>query len=116
MMKVRPTAVAAALLFATATTGPVFAADCDSSTDGKQPPGLYISSVAKANNGLGKWGPFKAAVKGEPDQVLATDINGTGDTVVTDDKKGAGKDIQALLGTACGVGSRRGDRVEAALP
>lgn len=115
-MTIRLTAVAAALLVTTATTGPVFAADCDSSTEGKQPPGLYISSVAKANNGLGKWGPFKDAVKGEPGSVLATDINGTDETVVTDDKKGAGKDIQALLGKACGVGSRRGDRVEPVVP
>jgi hypothetical protein len=108
-MKGKFIAASAALAFALGTSVPALAADCDASTTGIQSPGSYISSVAKANNGLSNWSPFQDALNGTADTTLATSVNGTTTDVVTDGKKGLGGDMQNLLGIACGVGSKRAD-------
>lgn len=107
-MKGKFIAASAALAFALGASVPALAADCDASTTGIQSPGSYISSVAQANNGLSNWSPFQHALTGQAGTTLATNVNGTGTNVMTDGKKGLGGDMQNLLGTACGVGSLRG--------
>ena len=101
----------AALALVLGLSGAAFAGppDCNTDIPGKQTPGSFISAAAKAAGGRGKLQSHKDAVAGVAGTTLATGVPGVGD-IDTDDQAGAGGDIQALLGRACGVGSRGGEQ------